>query len=655
MKLHAVLLCLCFTSAAIAQKSGRTTVTQPPALIPLPQEVTWKTGKAFELAGCKIISIADSSLLPQAIALQQFIHQAGGKPVIRLKARQTSPSTIFLQLHGSATNAEAYLLSVSNPQISLTASAAHGLFNALQTLYQLAGSGNRIPPCTIRDWPAFTWRGYMIDVGRNYVSLPLLKEQIDVMARYKLNIFHFHATEDIAWRIASKRYPQLTAPENMIRDKGSYYSEADLKELIGYCRERFITLVPEIDMPGHSAAFTRALHTTMQSDTGLRIVKNLLEEFCDTYDLPYVHIGADEVKITNRDFIPAVTALLESRGRQVIGWQPGGNFNERTIRQLWMEEASHTVAGTATQFIDSRHLYLNHMDPLEAVTTIFNRQIGNKTRGDGSMLGATLCLWHDRKVNTETDLLQMNPVYPGMLAFAERTWRGGGTPGWVANLSDGDHPAFAAFEGRLLRHKALYFAGKIFPYAKQTGQLWSLYGPYNNNGNLTQSFEPETAAWSPETAKPAKTVTGGTVVLRHWWAPLIKGAIDHPVENSTWYATTSVWSDRDTIAPYWISFNNLSRSPATDSPPVDAWDTKGSRVWVNGLLVPPPTWQQAAQKGHSEIPLTDEGYEYRPAILIPLKKGLNTVCIKAPIGSFKGKDWQNPVKWMFTFCQAAGN
>lgn len=655
MKLRAVLLCLCFTSAAIAQKSGHTTVTQPPALIPLPQEVTWTTGKAFELAGCKIISIADSSLLPQAIALQQFIQQAGGKPVIRLKARQTSQSTIYLQLHGSATNAEAYLLSVSNPQISLTASAAHGLFNALQTLYQLAGSGNRIPTCTIRDWPAFTWRGYMIDVGRNYVSLPLLKEQIDVMARYKLNIFHFHATEDIAWRIASKRYPQLTAPENMIRNKGSYYSEADLKELIGYCRERFITLLPEIDMPGHSAAFTRALHTTMQSDTGLRIVKNLLEEFCDTYDLPYVHIGADEVKITNRDFIPAVTALLESRGRQVIGWQPGGNFNERTIRQLWMEDASHTVAGTATQFIDSRHLYLNHMDPLEAVTTIFNRQIGNKTRGDGSMLGATLCLWHDRKVNTETDLLQMNPVYPGMLAFAERTWRGGGTPGWVANLSDGDLPAFTAFEGRLLRHKALYFAGKAFPYAKQTGQLWSLYGPYNNSGNLTQSFEPETAAWSPETAKPAKTVTGGTVVLRHWWAPLIKGAIDHPVENSTWYATTSIWSDRDTIAPYWIGFNNLSRSPATDTPPVDAWDAKGSSVWVNGLLVPPPTWQQAALKGHSEIPLTDEGYEYRPATLIPLKKGLNTVRIKAPVGSFKGKDWQNPVKWMFTFCQAAGN
>jgi hypothetical protein len=146
-----------------------------------------------------------------------------------------------------------------------------------------------------------------------------------------------------------------------------------------------------------------------------------------------------------------------------------------------------------------------------------------------------------------------------------------------------------------------------------------------------------------------KQVTGGTIVLRHWWAPLIKGAIEQPKDSTTWYVATSIWSDKEEVNDFWIGFNNLSRSPATDSPPVDGWDNKGSSVWVNGKFIAPPQWKRAGQKGHSEIPLTDEGYEYREPTKIALKKGWNTVLIKAPVGSFKGKDWQNPVKWMFTF------
>src|SRR5690606_36926055 len=110
--------------------------------------------------------------------------------------------------------------------------------------------------------------------------------------------------------------------------------------------------------------------------------------------------------------------------------------------------------------IDSRHLYLNHMDPLEAVVTIFNRKIGDRDRADASVLGGTLCMWHDRAVRDERDILTMNPVYPGMLAFAERLWNGKGRSGWVANISDGDEPAFKAFEDRLLDHKKIYFGGK---------------------------------------------------------------------------------------------------------------------------------------------------------------------------------------------------
>jgi hypothetical protein len=113
-----------------------------------------------------------------------------------------------------------------------------------------------------------------------------------------------------------------------------------------------------------------------------------------------------------------------------------------------------------------------------------------------------------------------------------------------------------------------------------------------------------------------------------------------------------VWSDTDTTVGYWIGFNNLSRSYFSDVPAQGTWDNRQSTVWVNGQAVNPPRWRRPGQQGHSEVPLTDEGYEYREPTMVRLKKGWNTVLVKAPVGSFKGKDWQNPVKWMFTFVPA---
>jgi hexosaminidase len=441
-----------------------------------------------------------------------------------------------------------------------------------------------------------------------------------------------------------------------LRDKGLYYTEADIKELIAFCKERSITFVPEIDMPGHSAAFKRAMKTDMQSDSGLMYVKNILKEFCQTYDVPYLHIGADEVKIKNKNFIPDVTAYVQSFGKKVIGWEPGGNFSDNTIRQLWMDDNGHASTNSHIQFIDSRHLYLNHMDPLEAVVTIFNRKIANKDKGDNAYLGGTICMWHDRAVANENDVQKMNPVYPAILAFGERTWRGGGYEGWVANIGEPSVKTtneFVEFEKRLLDHRQQYFLQLPFPYTRQSTTVWKLYGPFNNDGDLSRQFEPQNKNFDADKASPALQIVGGTIVLRHWWYPLIKGAIKEPTENTTWYATTKIWSDENTVQNFWIGFNNLSRSPATDSPPKDAWDEHQSSVWVNGKLIAPPLWKRGGQKGNSEIPLIDEGYEYRAPTKLLLRKGWNEVLIKSPVGSFKGKGWQNPVKWMFTFVPAS--
>lgn len=627
-------------------KSNRYTI---PALIPLPQQLSWKEG-FFDLFSCKSIAATNKDVAGVAGFLQKKLNNTGlSIPVVSTINTKNRQIELVLNRKDKSLQPEAYHLNISVDKVSIQAASTHGIFNGIQTFLQLIQNPKKVPACEIFDYPAFSWRGYMVDVGRNFMSMELLKQQIDEMARYKLNVFHFHPTEDIAWRFAIKAYPQLTADSTMLRDKGKYYSQQDIHELIQYCKERRIIFVPEIDMPGHSAAFRRAMGVDMQSSEGLKIVKNILKEICTTYDVPYIHIGADEVKITNQQFIPEVTKYIESFGKKVIGWQPGGNFTQNTIRQLWMEDKSHLTPNNHLKFIDSRHLYLNHMDPLEAVTTIFDREIGDVAREDSNMLGGTLCVWNDRRVNTGMDILKMNPVYPGMLAFAERCWKGGGQKQWIANISDGDIQGFQDFENRLLIHKKEYFSFLPFPYVKQTQMHWNLFGPFDNKNQMTMQFVPELFPDSIQLLNIYKKEIGGTIVLRHWWYPLIKGAIDRPEENTTWYAYTRLWSNIEGNFNFWIGFYNISRSQATNSPPENGWDYKGSKLWVNHTLVQPPQWNHPGMKGDLEIPLTDEGYEYRPPSTIRLKKGWNDVLIKNPVGSFQGINWNNPVKWMFTF------
>ncbi|WP_207917087.1 family 20 glycosylhydrolase [Flavobacterium hiemivividum] len=623
------------------------------ALLPKPQQLTWNNGY-YPLTATNTIFVENATLQKEALVLQKAMKQKGlSAEITSKKPNKENYITLRLGNVNAALNAaEAYNLKTTSDKIILTANTSNGIYSGVQTLLQLMRDNVAVEAAEITDWPAFAWRGFMVDVGRNYQSMKLLKEQIDVMAAYKMNIFHFHPTEDIAWRLQSKLYPELTNPEFMLRDKGEYYTENDLKELIAYCKERYITLIPEIDMPGHSAAFKRAMGVDMQSDKGLEIVKNIIKEFCATYDVPYLHLGADEVKITNQNFLPEVIALTESLGKKVIGWEPGGNFTDSVIRQLWMEGATNVSRNKNIKYLDSRHLYLNHMDPLESVVTIFNRQICNLTEGNENALGGIVCVWNDRALENGDDVMKMNPVYPGMLAFAERSWRGGGSEGWTATIGEPETEratAFSEFENRLLDHKKQYFKELDFTYQKQADLAWNIYGPFDNKGNLTKTFLPENVKFNTSKEKPTYKAIGGTVVMRHWWAPLISGIIKEPKENTTWYAQTKIWSDEDKEQEFWVGFNNLSRSMNTDSPAAGTWNNLNSTVWVNNHLVNPPLWKRPAQKGNLEIPLIDEGYEFREPTLIPLKKGWNTVNVKLPVGSFKGMNWQNPVKYMFTF------
>lgn len=620
-----------------------------PSLLPLPQQVKWKEG-FFTLKDCKQIVVSKSGLDNELRELLEIFNKIGHRPAVR---QTPEPGENYVELkltdHSVAGNSvESYQISISEGIVEISASSPHGIFNGLQTFRQLLREPAMADACEITDWPAFSWRGFMVDVGRNYVSVPKLKELIAHMAMYKYSVFHFHATEDIAWRFAVEKYPQLVQSASMLRNKGKFYSEQEIRELIRFCKQKHIKFVPEIDMPGHSAAFRRTFNTDMQSQEGLQKVRDILTEICDKYAVDYIHIGADEVKITDTSFLPTVTRLLEQRGKKVIGWQPGGNHTPNTIRQLWMGRGL-PARQTSIQMIDSRHLYLNHMDPFESVITLFNRRIGDRDLEDSNMMGATLCLWNDRAINDEEDLFRMNPVYPGLLAFSERSWLGGGQSAWVANLSDGDTTAFNQFEQRMLEQRQCFLQSVYFPYVQQRQIVWKLIGPFKNNGEVQQSFEPESSNWTGNTTQYAKTVSGATVILRHWWAPLIKGAIADPRDSTTWYASARFWSNDSGDMKCWIGFNNISRSYTTNTPVSEKWDERGSKIWVNGKLVGAPAWRFAGRKGALEEPLYDEGYEFRDPSIIPVKQGWNEVLVKLPVASLKSNDGQNPVKWMFSF------
>ncbi len=619
-----------------------------PALIPMPAKLQWINQK-ISLSGFKFIVAEIPALKKEALLLQNLFEE--NKVHLSIANKTVSlTNTIYLQLTNDINNAEGYQLSVKTDGISIKAKTSTGVFYAIQTLKQLI-AGKQVQCAEINDSPAFPFRGFMVDVGRNYQSIKQLKQQIDVMAAYKLNMFHFHLTEDIAWRLQSKQYPQLTEAKYMLRNPGKFYSIPEMKELIAYCKEKHITLIPEIDMPGHSAAFKRAMGVDMQSEAGVAICKNILTELCRELDVPYVHVGGDEVKITNKEFLPQMIALLKSLRKKVIAWDPGGNVPEGTILQMWN---GNTKAKEKFPAIDSRHLYLNHFDPIDGVVAVFNHQICDVPVGNENKSGATLCNWPDRRVEKEEDLINMNAVYPVMLSFAERCWQGGG---WKNYLSDISSPgterynAFVAFENLLLEHKSLYFKNLPFPYVKQSNIEWSLVGPFDNKGKTEMAFAPESASfWDTVKLNNYPEVYGGTIWLRHFWYPMIQSHLNNQEDSSTYYAIRKIWSNDAGVKDFWIGFNNLSRSTATDSPPVGAWDNKNSVVWVNGNLIEPPNWKRGGQKGNSETPLIDEGYEYRQPTRIFLQKGWNTVLIKASVGSFNG-EWQNPVKWMFTFVE----
>lgn len=621
------------------------------SLLPKPQ-LYKDTGKNFTMGKVKL---STPVLRPE---WEVFIMNAGGEIV------EHSSSVIEVELVPSIeearlNGAEAYRLSVSNKRIKIEAVTEQGVYWAMQTLRQLErkkGKRSSVAGCEIVDWPAFRIRGFMQDVGRSYISMEELKREIEILSRFKINVFHWHLTENQAWRLESKIFPMLNDSVNTIRMPGKYYTLEEARDLVDFCKKHQVLLIPEIDMPGHSAAFVRAFRHDMQSPEGMKILRLLLDEVCETFDVPYLHIGTDEVEFTNPHFVPEIVAYVRSKGKKVISWNPGWHYKpgEIDMTHLWSYRGK---AQPGIPAIDSKFHYLNHFDVFGDIVALYNSRIYDQAEGSEDIAGTILALWHDRLIDNEWNLVIENGLYPNMLAIAERAWRGGGTEyfdGLGTILPPEDTEAFkefADFEKRMLWHKEHTFKGYPFAYVKQTNVKWNITDAFPNGGDMDKVFPPEqelkdTYHYNGNTYGVRQAIGAG-IYLRHVWGDMVPAFYADPKENHTAYAYTWVYSPKDQEVGLWAEFQNYSRSEMDLAPLPDKWDYKGSRIWINDREILPPVWTATHKVKSYEVPLGNENCVGRVPLAVHLNKGWNKVFLKLPIGKFKMAETRL-VKWMFT-------
>ena len=573
---------------------------------------------------------------------------------------------------------EAYTLRVSQDNIAITAVTNTGVIRAAQTLVQLLEGTDNVASVHIVDWPAFKLRGYMHDVGRSFISTDELVKQIELFSRFKVNTFHWHLTENQAWRFEVKAYPQLTSDASMTRFPGQYYTQEDCKRVMTAAKKHGVIVIPEIDMPGHSEAFHRAMGFDMQSEQGKVVLKKVLDEVVEVFaDAPYIHIGGDEVS-TTAAYLNEMIAYVQDKGKKGGLWNPingiGQDALNNTLAQMW---GTRGWLATGKANIDCRYNYTNHFDVFADLVGIYKSTIYYSQQGSSDVAGAISGCWNDRKVATEKDIMAQNNVWANVIATAERAWMGGGkqyidnatnTPeeykknpygGGVLLPNSGDeYEEFKSWEERFLFHKANSLKGEPIPYVKQTNVRWRITDAFPNGGSETAAFGPEEAGTTASTDLLPEVfehegqtyytgmATGAGIYLAHTWGnSIINSYYSNPQYNHTAYAWTYVYSDKEQKVGAQIEFQNYSRSEQDAAAPAGKWDHFGSKIWVNGQEIAAPTWDNTGVSVNSkEVMLKNENFPGRKPIEVTLKQGWNKVFIKLP---YFNKGYRLK-KWMFT-------
>lgn len=658
----------------------------PVALIPYPKEIVRLKGDlAFSSLRIDELSMASLRDKERIVAefgdVRRFWQMDAG-------SRGKQPLVTFRQINSPLSSAESkedYTLIVSEKGVEISAGEFSGFFNALQTVRQLIRKDNKkysMPYCRIKDAPAFPVRGLMLDVGRNYMSVPFLKSVVRRLSHYKINVLHLHLSDDPGWRVEVNKYPELTVETSFwpTRQPGKFYTQEDIKSICDFCDSLNIRVIPEIDMPGHSAAFRKAIGKDMQTPEGMQVLKEALDEIIPLFKDSLFHIGSDEVHFKMKEFMPEMIRYVRSKGKQVVVWYPGYAPDSNAVRMCWGEyEAGYSLDKSAP-YIDCNGFYMDWMDSQGGVLQTFFQYPCEVPQAGGKALGSEMCVWTDGAISSDERILLQYPFYPTMLTFSERIWRGSREKrrDLVANLPAKGTKAWEAFnefEDRLIYHRDRYFKSIPFAYVKQSEMKWRLIGPFNHHGINDTSFEPEkvikekyivrkdTLTWNDTVAY------GGEIQIRTLYAMFNMHRNQYRLDflptvmsssvgkkDGTCYALTRIKSPKNQEVYLMFGLNGMwghsGGYRSARAPEHGSWDFSGGDVWLNGIRVLPPSrWPFESLpwtgwgKGRIEVPLTEEGYFFRPPVKIKLRKGVNEILVRTVFGHWKGDNGQR--KWQF--------
>ncbi len=499
-KLFAVAsLALLMNTSVSAQKNATTTLP----LIPKPLEFNIAKG-SFTID--ESVSIVLKSTSPNLIHVSNYLKNTLADDFnIKLSENQTKGKKVVFELDSQITNIEGYILKVTSKEISIKSRRPEGAFLAVQTLRQLFPLDQKnkleIPAVLIKDEPKFSHRGVMLDVARYYFPIPFIKKYIDVLAAYKINKFHLHLTEDSGWRIEIKKYPKLQEvgawrdstmlghwsdkPKKWDRTRyGGFYTQDELKDLVKYAAERFVTIIPEVDMPGHMLAAlasypelgckenaTYNVQTTWNIEKDIlcpkentfKFVEDVLSEVMEIFPSKYIHIGGDEAPkdnwkkcnhcqnliktkgLKNEDelqsyFIQRVQKFVESKGRQIIGWEEiaHGGLAPNAVVMSWLgEKSAREAAQQKNDVIMSSNTYLyldyyqtpdkrnieptaiGHYLPIETIYAYNPIPKGLTKEQEKHILGVQAHVWSEY-ISTGPHAEFM--TFPRVLALAETAW-----------------------------------------------------------------------------------------------------------------------------------------------------------------------------------------------------------------------------------------
>lgn len=657
----------------------------PVALIPYPKEIVRLKGDlAFSSLRIDELSMASLRDKERIVAefgdVRRFWQMDAG-------SRGKQPLVTFRQINSplsSAESKEGYTLIVSEKGVEISAGEFSGFFNALQTVRQLIRKDNKkysMPYCRIKDAPAFPVRGLMLDVGRNYMSVPFLKSVVRRLSHYKINVLHLHLSDDPGWRVEVNKYPELTVETSFwpTRQPGKFYTQEDIKSICDFCDSLNIRVIPEIDMPGHSAAFRKAIGKDMQTPEGMQVLKEALDEIIPLFKDSLFHIGSDEVHFKMKEFMPEMIRYVRSKGKQVVVWYPGYAPDSNAVRMCWGEyEAGYSLDKSAP-YIDCNGFYMDWMDSQGGVLQTFFQYPCEVPQAGGKALGSEMCVWTDGAISSDERILLQYPFYPTMLTFSERIWRGSREKrrDLVANLPAKGTKAWEAFnefEDRLIYHRDRYFKSIPFAYVKQSEMKWRLIGPFNHHGINDTSFEPEkvikgkyivrkdTLTWNDTVAY------GGEIQIRTLYAMFNMHRNQYRLDflptvmsssvgkkDGTCYALTRIKTkNQEVYLMFGLNgmWGHSGGYRSARAPEHGSWDFSGGDVWLNGIRVLPPSrWPFESLpwtgwgKGRIEVPLTEEGYFFRPPVKIKLRKGVNEILVRTVFGHWKGDNGQR--KWQF--------